>query len=259
MPEQAFRFVEQHPDPRIRRWVLTYWEFTVGDGAPASHHVPPDGCTSLILVRGPEGTPSLITSGPWTTPLVVPAVAGGLTRGIRLTPGAAPVLLGVPAEALVNRAVPLSDRSILPTAALLEILGLEDSTTIADALNALLLDASRDFPTPDPLAATALGILWLTGGSAQLPDVARQMGCSPRTLLRRMRQGTGLTPKQQARIIRFHAAARILQRSNEPISHAAARSGYADQPHFHHEVVALTGLTPAELRERIASTEHRWA
>jgi AraC-like DNA-binding protein len=253
----AFHFTELALSERLRPWFLHCWEFRVGEDAPAQHHVPPDGCTSLVLVRGPGGTPSLVTSGPWTTPLVVPAVAGQHTRGNRLTPGAAPVLLGVPAAILVNRVAPLSGQSILPIAALVDILAIQDSSTVTRALNELLLQASRDFPDPDPLAATALGILWLSGGSAPLPDVARQVGCSPRTLLRRMRQATGLTPKQQARIIRFHSAARLLLQGKGQISHAAARSGYADQPHFHHEVAALTGLTPAELRERIHRTEHR--
>lgn len=258
MREQPFRFVEQHPDPQLRRWVLTYWEFEVAAGAPPSHHVPPDGCTSLVLARGPGGAPVLLTSGPWTTPLVVPAVAGQRTRGLRLTPGAAPGLLGVPAAGLVNRVAPVSaELARIPVAALTELLDKADTATLAPALDQLLLAAISAVPDPDPLAAAALGALWLTGGTTPLPEVAHQVGCSPRTLLRRVRQATGLTPKQHARIIRFHSAARRMQRDDAPISHAAASSGYADQPHFHHEVTALTGLTPAELRDRIARTEHR--
>lgn len=256
---QPFRFVEQHPDARLHRWMLTYWEFEVSAGAPASHHVPPDGCTSLVLARGPAGVPSLLTSGPWTNPLVVPAVAGQRTRGIRLTPGAAPLLLGVPAAELVNRVAPLGDQSLLPVAALIEILNRDTTTGLTASLDQLLLNAATGFPDPDPLAARALGTLWITGGTTPLPEVARQVGCSPRTLLRRVRLATGLTPKQHARIIRFHCAARLMQRASAPISHAAASSGYADQPHFHHEVTALTGLTPAELRDRIARTDHRSA
>ena len=257
MSDQPFRFVEQHPDPQLHRWVLTYWEFHVSGGAPATHHVPPDGCTSLVLAHGPGGAPFFLTSGPWTTPLVVPAVAGQRTRGLRLTPGAAPLLLGVPASDLVNRVVPLGRGSLLPVAALLERMHHEETASLAASINEILLASAAQFPDPDPVAARAIGLLWLSGGTTPLPEVARQVGCSPRTLLRRVRLATGLSPKQHARIIRFHSAARLLQRERTPISHAAASSGYADQPHFHHEVTALTGLTPAELRERIARTEHR--
>jgi hypothetical protein len=103
MQQPPFRFTEQQPESRLRRWILTYWEFQVGEGAPATHHVPPDGCTSLLMALRPDGTAPLVTSGPWTTPLVVPATPGQWTRGIRLAPGAAALLLGVPAEQLVNR------------------------------------------------------------------------------------------------------------------------------------------------------------
>lgn len=257
MRQQPFRFSEHRPDHRLWPWILTYWEFEVGEGAPATHHVPPDGCTSLLLALRSGTAPTLLTSGPWTTPLVVPAVPGQRTRGIRLAPGAAPHVLGVVADQLVNCVAPLTGKSLLPISEIIEALQLPVTAEMVDRLNALLLGVADNLPSTDPIVAGAIRLLWQGGGTFPLPAVAEQAGCSPRTLLRRMRHSTGLTPKQFARIVRFHSAARVMAGGNATLSQAAAEGGYADQPHFHHEVSSLTGLTPGQLAERVRRTEHR--
>jgi AraC-like DNA-binding protein len=251
-----FRFSEHRPDARLHRWILTYWEFEVGEGAPATHHVPPDGCTSLLHASR-DGVGMLLTSGPWTTPLVVPATPGQLTRGIRLAPGAAPALLDLPADQLVNRVTRLSGSTLLPLDRIMEALRLPNLPDAVQALDALLIDSQPRWPETDHRVARAIGLLWHSGGTMPLPAVAAQTGCSPRTLLRIVRKATGLTPKQFARIVRFHSAARVMANGSATLSQAAAEGGYADQPHFHHEVAALTGLTPAQLAERVRRTDHR--
>jgi AraC-like DNA-binding protein len=128
---------------------------------------------------------------------------------------------------------------------------------VAQSLDALHLECLTQWPDTDLRVARAIGLLWHSGGNLPLPDVAAQSGCSPRTLLRIVRKATGLTPKQFARIVRFHSAARVIADGSSTLSQAAAEGGYADQPHFHHEVTALTGLTPGQLAERVRRTEHR--
>lgn len=257
MRQQPFRFSEHRPDPRLWPWVLNYWEFEVGAGAPPTHHVPPDGCTSLLIALPGGNPPILLTSGPWTTPLVVPAVAGQRTRGLRLAPGAAPHLLGVQAEWLVNRVAPLTGKPVLPITEIITALQSAGTNQMVDRLNELLLGVAAQLPDTDPLVAEAIRLLGRSGGTLALPAVAEQVGCSPRTLLRHVRRSTGLTPKQFARIVRFHAAARVMAGGGATLSQAAAEGGYADQPHFHHEVGSLTGLTPGELAERIRKTDHQ--
>jgi AraC-like DNA-binding protein len=210
-----------------------------------------------LLLSRQQGAVVLLTSGPWTTPLVVPAAAGQITRGIRFAPGSAPGLLGAEASQLVNRVAPLTPSCVLPLPELTSALQLPTMDETAAQLDTMLLKLVDGLPTPDPIIAGAILLLWGSGGTIPLPAVAAQMGCSPRTLLRRVRQATGLTPKQFARIVRFHTAARAIASGGATISTAAASGGYADQPHFHHEVGSLTGLTPGELTARIRSTEHR--
>lgn len=258
MPDlAAFRFAEQPTATPLHPWFLTWWEFRVGDGAPSSHHVPPDGCTNLVLIN--QGTPRemLVAMGPFLAPRVVPAVPGMRTTGLRLHPAAAPALLGTGAAQLANQLIPVAQLAAVAPAALAEVLRRPTLDEVAIAGNALLLPLREQLAPTDPIASTALHQIWRTDGRTPLPAIAATLGCSPRTMLRRVRAASGLTPKQYARIIRFHSAVRGMVNHDVRLSHLAAQGGYADQPHFHHEVTALTGLTPAQLAERVRKTEHR--
>jgi AraC-like DNA-binding protein len=253
----AFRFAELPTPAAIQPWFLTWWEFRVGEGAPSSHHVPPDGCTNLLLIN--QGTPRemLVAMGPFLAPRVVPAFPGMRTTGLRLHPAAAPAVLGTDAAPLANQLLPLAQLPGIPPAALVEVLRQPTLDDVASTGNALLMPLRERLPPTDALASAALQQIWRTAGRTPLPAIAAALGCSPRTMLRRVRAASGLTPKQYARIIRFHSAVRGLVDQDIQLSHLAAQGGYADQPHFHHEVTALTGLTPAQLAARVRSTEHR--
>lgn len=253
----AFRFAEHPVHRALGAWLLTCWEFRVGGGAPAEHHVPPDGCTNLILVN--QGTPheALIALGPFVAPRVVPAHPGMRTTGIRLHPAAGPALLGIDMRNLANQAVPVRSLAASSPNALAGALRKPSLEDAASAVEALLMPAVDRLRLPDPLATKALHRIWQAEGRVPLPAIAGELGCSTSTLLRRVKAANGLTPKQYARIVRFHAAVRGLLHKETPLSHMAAQGGYADQPHFHHEVTALTGLTPSELAERVRQTEHR--
>lgn len=64
----------------------------------------PDGCMDLLWVDG-----RLLVAGPDTGPHPAGEVRAGAVAGIRLAPGTAPALLGVPAHALRDRRVGLAD------------------------------------------------------------------------------------------------------------------------------------------------------
>lgn len=257
MPPPAFHFAEVAAATALRPWLLSWWEFRVGTEAPKEHHVPPDGCTNLVLANPGTAHQVLLALGPFTAPRVVPAQPGMCTTGLRLHPAATPVLLRRDAEALVNEMAPVQAVGGIAASDLIAVLALPTLESIAQAGDTLFLTGAETLPQPDPLATAALDRIWRTHGRAPLPGIAAQLGCSPRTMLRRVRAASGLSPKQYARIIRFHAAVSGMIDEDARIAHLAAKGGYADQPHFHHEVSALTGLTPAALAKRVRSTEHR--
>lgn len=44
-----FRYTERRPRGELLPWIRNFWMFEVGADAPPLHHVPPDGCTALVM------------------------------------------------------------------------------------------------------------------------------------------------------------------------------------------------------------------
>ena len=108
----------------------------------------------------------------------------------------------------------------------------------------------------DALVERAVDTLVATRGERSIAALASGLAVSERTLLRRFKAATGITPKQFARVRRLLAAAWQVVEGEETWGQIAAGSGYADQPHLNHDVVWLTGLRPYEFGSRIRSTKH---
>jgi AraC-like DNA-binding protein len=96
----------------------------------------------------------------------------------------------------------------------------------------------------DPEIAFAWERLTASGGQVRVERLAAATGWSRKRLWSRFRSQIGLTPKRAAQLVRFDHAAHRLAAGRRPAL-VAAESGYADQSHLHHEVMAFAGMTPA--------------
>jgi transcriptional regulator GlxA family with amidase domain len=81
-----------------------------------------------------------------------------------------------------------------------------------------------------------------------LADAARALGASERTLARRVRAVTGLSPSRFIQKIRLNAALRLIESTRMPLAEVAARVGLADAAVLHRLVVRHTGLAPGHFR-----------
>jgi AraC-like DNA-binding protein len=108
---------------------------------------------------------------------------------------------------------------------------------------------------PDPAVIAAAGAL---ARGVPVGAVCDELGLLPRTLRRRFTAAVGLTPKRFARVQRLQRVVRDLSGVTEvDWAAAAARHGFADQPHLADEFRALAGVTPGEyLRSRIDGPNH---
>lgn len=257
----AFRYSERLPHPSLAPWIACYWEFTAREGAPPVHHVPPDGCTSLLIPTGGPFAGTLFYTGPWLEPLAVPVVPGARFVGIRLRPGATTAVVHLSVASLLNASRPALGYGGARGAALQAALtpcvaGHDTIDPIARAFDRFWLDERAGLAPPDPIVNAAIGAVVASDGERSIAEIAMAVGCSERTLLRRFRAATALTPKQFARIRRLLAAAWHAVDGEERWGRIAALAGYADQPHLHNDMKALTGLRPEEMGHRIALTEH---
>lgn len=253
-----FAFAETAPDPRLAPWVSRYWEFQVHAGAPPVHRVPPDGCTSLLVARGPGRVPVLIGTGPWLEPLAVPVSPGDRFVGVRLQPGAAGEFLGRPPAELCNRAGPAFSLFGHPSHQLAATLAATPTLdTAAAVMNAAFLAAMPDLHAPDPMPRVVVEELIAARGKVRIAAIAERLSVSPRTMLRRFRTATGIAPKEYARVVRFRLAAMELLNDGARLSEVAASGGYADQPHLTREWARLLGITPRQLAEVVQLTAHQ--
>ncbi|WP_432067973.1 helix-turn-helix domain-containing protein [Streptomyces sp. C10-9-1] len=207
------------------------WTVSPGDG-PGREPRPilPDGCMDLLWSEG-----VLRVAGPDTHAHT--AAPGAAWSGLRLAPGAAPALLGVPAHALRDLRVELADLWGAATARRLAAridpgdpaLGLED----------LALSRAADGPAPEPWIAPVVRHL-AEGGSVARAGEA--VGLAPRRLHRRSLEAFGYGPKTLARILRLQRALALV-RGGTSYAEAAHRAGCADQAHLARETKALAGMT----------------
>jgi len=236
-------YAEHEPAPALRPFVRCLWRLRAPAGGGVER-VLPDGCPELLFNRA---DPFAGSAG--VQPLVM--VVGQIPRhieirptgevdllGIRFEPAGLHALLGVPMDTLLDERVCFDavDRRLRRE--------LEDASHRGlAALQHALLERIR------PVHSLAAHAAWSIVRGASRVDA---LGLPARTLERRFRREVGLSPKRLARIVRFHAVVRTLDRGRPPDWAAlAVDAGYFDQAHLIRDFKGFAGLTPgAYLRER---------
>jgi len=87
---------------RLADHFLCFWTQVILSSREYAHRVLPDGCIDIVFIND-EGP---IVVGPWTDPFTATFAAGTTIVGVRLRPGYAPCVLGIPAAELLNRSMP---------------------------------------------------------------------------------------------------------------------------------------------------------
>jgi AraC-like DNA-binding protein len=226
-------YSERRVTPDVEVWRST--------GAVGLTRVLPDGCVDLLF----DGR-RLLVAGPDTTARVHRSVVPTSMWGVRLHAGLGPALIGVPADELRDRTVPLAQIwSGHETA------GLTERVTV-DPARALAAWARSAEP---PLLGSRL--VTLLRGGRSVAAAADALGYSPRQLQRRALPVFGYGPQHLGRVLRL---GRALARAADGGAWAAIAQevGYADQAHLARDVRSLTGVSPTALRrERVRSVQDR--
>lgn len=196
--------------------------------------IAPDGVMDLMWFQD-----RLVVAGADTRTMIIETRPGTVTWGLRLAPGVAHALLGVPADELTDRRVELAD---------LTRPGLEPRRT--EDVPAVLEQAFVDLwirADPDrSVLRRAVSLDRAARAGLSIPETARIHGLSERSLRRVSHTLFGYGPKALMQIHRFQRALH-LTRAGRSLSEAAVTAGYVDQAHFNRESKRLTGRTPADL------------
>jgi AraC-like DNA-binding protein len=181
---------------------------------------------------------------------------------VRLRPGAAASVFGLPASELLDLSL---EASALwgPTAGAVgeRVSGSPSPLAALRVLEHELARRATGAAGPDPLVAEAVRRLmpWGVDGVGAL---TRSLFISERQLRRRCEAAVGLAPKPLQRILRFQGFLALAQRtiaqgrapSEDGLALLAAEAGYADQSHLSRECLRLTGASPRAFLEEAEGT-----
>jgi AraC-like DNA-binding protein len=224
---------EHRPPTGLAVWLDRVWERT--EDRREGARILPDGCIDVVF----SPSRGLRLVGANTVAFISDVEPGEPVIGARFVPGAAPALLGIAAEPVLDQRPPLS-----------ELLGddgrrlqarLYESADRVATLRGWLTERALHARPPDPLvAATVCGMV---GGDRRVGPLADSLGISERALRRRVTAAVGYGPKRLARVLRLRRAL-ALAGDGSPLVDAAYEAGYADQAHFGHDCLELAGVAP---------------
>jgi AraC-like DNA-binding protein len=166
-----------------------------------------------------------------------------LTVGVRLRPGALPILTGCSAREFRDRSVLAESVFTRDVLADLELSHDAPVATITRDLVRLVRRAVRRRAAGTTLPVSALRL-------ESVGSLATWLGTPTRTLRERTHREIGLSPKRILRVVRLHTALHAARRAGASWSDIASRAGYADQSHLTREMHDLLGETPSSWRAR---------
>jgi AraC-like DNA-binding protein len=251
------------PGPALRPYVEALWAADADGSSPAEARrelVLPTGAVHLAIrvsdaplrifdaIEQPVGrdVAHALVGGARTSYYVRDVSRPARTVGAMLRPGAAPLLLGEPADALAGRHTALED--LWGSAALAARERLAEATTLEqrlDRFEALLAARMPRLRGIHPAVAEAIARFRFT---SDVRGVVQCTGYSHRRFIELFREAVGLTPKLYCRVLRFHHALESAVSLAGSWAELALAAGYADQAHFNRDFRQFAGVTPSRYR-----------
>lgn len=242
----GLNYREYAPPGDLAPWVACFWHIAGGATgcSPFPHRVLPDGCADLLFDLEHTFTAAELV-GPMSHARVFGLSGKVELLGVRLRPGVIGTFSGIPANRLLDTALPLAELPQLR----ISVAELAEKTQLPARLELLShccrtrLAALRQ---PDPVVRHAL-TQWAHAEQVALPAISvltRDLGLSERAFERRFIAQVGLTPVAYRRLARFRAVLRLHAKGLRDWAQLAALTGFSDQSHLVRDCRAFTGLSP---------------
>ncbi len=219
----------------------------------ASERILPDGRCDIILrfrtaadggISGIVG----IVAGPSTAYHDVSTEPGTGFVGVRLRPGFARAVLGLPLAPLANAVLHGQDmherfpgwEALCEPAADVEAL-------ISRLAGFVSERSARSGLWPPTRTLDIVGAIHAGAGRLTVGELAALHGVTARTVRRDVMEHTGLTPKALSQVLQFHRAVRLMRGAGLDTVSTALEAGYADQAHMTRSFRRFGGFTPARM------------
>jgi methylphosphotriester-DNA--protein-cysteine methyltransferase len=228
----------------LRPFVGCFWVVTAERNA--SIRVVPDGSTAISIQLQRNQSSDWFLRGPLVRPDERRFMSPTILVGIRLRPGVAFLLSGIPAHSIVGRRIGLKEAPAFQDLVAEDLHPCTPERCI-DVLQRFLL-ARLERASLHGTVATALREIVREHGCLRVPDVAARCGVSARQLHRLMRVWVGFGSKRYANVIRFQATLHEMEGTpGRPAATLASENGFFDQSHLTQELGRFARATPARL------------
>ena len=251
------------PAPPLQTLVRRYIGYRYSGLGPGRHLGLPSPDLTLVISLGPA-TELAVMPDPRHPARAFDALIGGLhcrpavlahggdLFGIELdlTPAGARTLLGLPAGELGGIVVSLDEVVGRSAAEIVDQVRRGGTWKLRfETLDRLLSSRLSQGPHAGSELENAWRLIVSSGGAVSVSRVAEAVGWSRRHLYQSFLSEYGVSPKQLARIARFHLSKRMLQRAPASnLAELAAACGYCDQSHLTREWNRLAGCAPSAWR-----------
>jgi AraC-like DNA-binding protein len=237
------RFVEA-AEP-LRPFVGCFWVMTAE--RDATIRLVPDGSTTISIQLESDKRSEWFLRGPLLRPDERCFTSASTLVGIRLRPGVAFLVSGIPAHTMVDHRIAAGTIPAFRDLASEPPRPLTPERCI-DVLQGFLLQRLANAKVHDVVSA-ARDLIEREHGNVRAADVAARCGVSARHLHRLMRTWIGYGPKVYATVIRFQATLHEMENApRRPAAALASANGYFDQAHLTLDVARFAGATPAGWR-----------
>lgn len=245
------------PPLPLAPYLTCAWHQTTCDSLEGHRQrILPDGCMDLIWID----QLGLFVVGTATRAVIVELPPRSTIVGIRFRPGAAPSILGLPADELLDLEIPLRDIS-RPVADPLsdQLASLQSVEEKLQALEAVVISRLPVARPTDDLVTFAVD--WLARHPGEpVHHLSILLDLSDRHLRRRFTSAVGYGPKTLQRILRLRRLIGLASRVHGKrsadrtvrleLAALALEAGYADQAHMTREVTRLASISPSLLLPR---------
>ncbi len=145
----------------------------------------------------------------------------------------------------------------------------QGSNVMSDTARQLLVDPSgreqRNYRSFRPVLNHGDDVIlslqhWMESNfnlALQTIDMVQQTGLSDRTLLRRFKKATGLTPNNYVQELRIEKARGLLERTRHSIAEIGWQVGYSDASAFSRLFKDVTGVSAGDYRKRFGVVKQR--
>lgn len=241
------------PAEELRDYVRYYW--IEERAAPAKVLTFPIGCSQIIFHRkSPFYIPELgeiqdrfTISGQVNFPAHVQSEGELETIVVVFCPHTLGMFINTPPSAFYNLEVSgydLENRDLNELAS--KVFQCERTEDCIVLIEKWLL--SRVRPTLNMARIRNAVTSLMVSPSVRVNTLADRVCLGKKQFERVFREQVGMNPKEYARVVRFQKSLWLLQRGYEDYVGIAYEAGYSDQSHFIREFKAMSGHTPASLR-----------